>query len=421
MFDRPSKSKKVNIPTDDSSQSSRKNRDAERNVDNKSEASTSLTGSTCRRRHVIHNSATVINATVNRGQLLTESAEWRKNGWVPEPSDDRKEGSTGVGESPLVPPGVVRDDPHCYSVNNHISSGDCGYEANGEKQDCDDAICGDTECDDVLLTGNVLEDDGMLDHPIAAVTGKILLPPDNECGSITAEIKLGDSLETCKLNDCCPTDKRDAEQDVTANDNADDSCRTNTACPVDVAPSVGNPELQKGLCACGRHSAENMTPGAYQDTDFLACSESGGFSIGASGEMEYQADAWVNNADARSRNGPSIFVKQPSEGADDYQGRTCSEDRKLYEATRQSPPRLSGTQSQPGRRRVSKTAYQRSQETLAQGIRVHPKLEVRSFGAKENLGISSAESDGELTPNAPDSPRVRAFHLIMLFVVIVSI
>ena len=404
MSARPSKSqKKVNIPTDDSSQSSRKNRAAERNVDNKSEASTSLTGSTCRRRHVIHNSATVVTPTVNRGQSLTESAEWRKNGWTPEPSDDRKEGSTGVIEST-----EVRDDPRrCYSVNNRINSGDCGYEANGEKQDCDDAICDDAESEDVILTGNVLEDDGMLDHPIAAVTGEILLPPDADA-PITAEMKLSDSLETCKLNDCSPSDKRDMEQDVTANDKVDESCCADTSRTEDVAPPVGNPEFQKGSCACGRqHSAEN-TPWACQDADLLACSESGGFSIGASGEMEYQPDAWVNNVDARSRNGPTIFVKQPSECADDHR---CSEERKLYESTTRQSPRLSDVQSQLGRRRVSKTAYQRSQETLAQGIRAHPKLEVRSFGAKENLGISSAESDGELTPNAPDSPRVRAFHV----------
>ena len=409
---RPSKSqKKVNIPTDDSSQSSRKNRAAERNVDNKSEASTSLTGSTCRRRHVIHNSATVVTATVNRGQSLTESAEWRKDGWAPEPSVDPKEGSPGVIESPVVPPGVVQD--RCYSVNNRISSGDCGYEANGEKQDCDDeVICDETESEDVVLTGNVLEDDGMLDDPIAAVTGEILLPPDTDA-PITAEMKLSDSLETCKLNNCSPIE---VEQKGTANDDADESCCAYTSRTEDVASPVGNPELQKTSCNCGRHSMEN-TPGACQDTEFLACSESGGFSIGASGEMEYQPDAWVNNVDARSRNGPTIFVKQPSECADDNR---CSEERKLYDTTRQSPG-LSGVQSQMGRRRVSKTAYQRSQETLAQGIRAHPKLEVRSFGAKENLGISSAESDGELTPNAPDSPRVRAFHSIMFIVVIVNV
>ena len=413
MSARPSKSqKKVNIPTDDSSQSSRKKRDAERNVDNKSEASTSLTGSTCRRRHVIHNSATVVTPTVNRGQSLTESAEWRKNGWAPEPSDDRKEGSTGVNESTEAPPGVVQD--RCYSVNNRISSGDCGYEANGEKQD--DVICYDAESEDVILTGNVLEDDGMLDRPIAAVTGEILLPPDAE-ESITAGMKLSESLETCKLNDCSPSDKRDVEQDVTANDKVDESCCADTSRTEDVAPPVGNPELQKGSCACGRQHSTEYTPGACQDADFLACSESGGFSIGASVEMEYQPDAWVNNVDARSRNGPTIFVKQPSECADDHR---YSEERKLYEASRQSP-QLSGVQSQLGRRKVSKTAYQRSQETLAQGIRAHPKLEVRSFGAKENLGISSAESDGELTPNAPDSPRVRASHPILFIVVIVNV
>jgi len=111
-----------------------------------------------------------------------------------------------------------------------------------------------------------------------------------------------------------------------------------------------------------------------------------------------------NHVESHARNGPTIFVKQPSSGADDSSTKR-SEDRELYDASKQTL--AAGLQSQLGRRKVCKTAYQRSQENLTQGARPHPKLEVKSFGAKDNLGVSSAESDGELTPTSPDSPRVR--------------
>lgn len=407
-------------------------RGTEQNIDDRSDGSTSVTGSTCRRRHVNHNSAVTRNTAVTRGQSLIDSSEWGKNsssGNRPsEPnlllSNAYREGSTGIIGSTEVPPGATLDEPCCGRPVKNCVSGryvdDYGYEPNREKQDCDHMTCDMMESQDVILTGNVHENDGMLDHPITEVTGEILLPNDTElhqtCESIAPTVD--GPTEVFKSYHFYTFDKLEMGHDNGTAVNDDKSGYitenpiTDATRTVDVAPSMDTPGQQKNLCS--KFSVEKMTG----DKDIIMGSESEGFSVSASGETECQADVSGNHIEACSRNGPTIFVKQPSDGVDDCHSKH-SEERELFSATKQSP-QATGPQSQQARRRVCKTAYQRSQENLAQGVRTYPKLEVKTLGAKENLGISSAESDGELTPNSPDSPRVSFYRLIVLIVILIS-
>ena len=400
-------------------------RDSEQTADNKSDVSTSLTGgSTCRRRHLSHNSGAAANTNVTRGHSLINSTEWRKtnSGRPSEPNlllnDSYIEGSTGTVGSTELPPGVTQDKLCCDStVKNHVGAkcvvSDCSYKTKQEKQDCDHVTCDETGCEDAILMGNALEDDSMLDTPITEVTGEIILPKEtgtqqmSESVPPTLEDPSADSSQRVKSCDLHTFGDCETGRDNGITALSDDICGTpeigvrNVA---NVAPPMDTQELQK-TADNGKYFDDGITgPCKVGDVDLLMGRESEGFSVGACGETENQAEVCSNHVESHARNGPTIFVKQPSSGADDSSTKR-SEDRELYDASKQTL--AAGLQSQLGRRKVCKTAYQRSQENLTQGARPHPKLEVKSFGAKDNLGVSSAESDGELTPTSPDSPRVR--------------
>lgn len=417
---RPGKSKKSSGSKNESSHkhTGTVSQDSEKNGDNKSDASTSLTGSTCRRRHVSHNSAAAANATVTRGQCLLNATEWRKtnSGCLSEPNlllnDVYIEGSTGTVGSTELPPGVTSCDS---SIKNHVGAkyvGNCGYKEKREKYDCYYVTCDEMGSEDAILTGNALEDDSMLDTAITVVTGEIILPNETGtqqmCESITPTLEelSANSSEAFKSHDLHTLGDFEMGCDSGTTVNSDDLCGTpenpvrNVAQTAGMAPPMDTPELQKTLDN-GKYVEDGiMGPCEVGNTDLLIGSESEGFSVSTSGETECQPEVCGNHVESCATNGPTIFVKQPSSGADDSSSKR-SEEQELYDASKQT--QAAGLQQ--GRRRVCKTAYQRSQETLTQGVRLHPKLEVKLFGAKDNLGVSSAESDGD--PVSPDSPSPR--------------